>query len=138
MDIQIYQDQDKGPDFWRDMGYYFASRKIRREMPYLIDDDGYTWFLAREAGAVVGFASCHVGKDKTGHLHGIYVEEERRRKGVATALVRARLDWLRQQGCASFHAVASPKSQTVLLAAGFVDTGKKGGYIVMSLEDSHG
>lgn len=138
MEVRIYGDGNKGPEFWKLMGYFFASRKVRREMPYLIDDDGYTWFVAVEGKTVVGFSSCHTDKSKTGHLHGIYVVDEHRRKGIASRLVHERLDWMRAHGVSKFKAVASPKSHTVLLRAGFAEIGNKGKYIVMTLEDNDG
>jgi GNAT superfamily N-acetyltransferase len=139
MNIDIYTDTEKTAEFYALMGYYFAHRKIRREMPYLVDDDGYTWFVAIDDGQVTGFASCHVDKANVGHLHGIYVEQEQRRKGIATALVEKRLEWLRARGVGEFVATASPKSRSVLDRLGFVEINKKGQYTKMILKDGdHG
>lgn len=139
MNIKIYTDTEKTAEFYALMGYYFSHRKIRREMPYLIDDDGYTWFVALNGGQVTGFASCHVDKSNVGHLHGIYVGEDHRRKGIASALVKKRLEWLRARGVSEFTAMASPKSRSVLARLGFIEVDKKGQYTKMMLRGAdHG
>ena len=53
MKIVIYE--DRPPAFWALMGPFFAQRRYRREMPYLVDDDGYAWFVAQGGEAVAGF-----------------------------------------------------------------------------------
>jgi ribosomal protein S18 acetylase RimI-like enzyme len=81
-------------------------------------EEGYGWFLgtqlrdpesvvlvADHGGAVVGYVyaglepqSCKELREACGFIHDVAVEDSSRRAGVATALVRAAVDWLRAQG----------------------------------------
>lgn len=126
---------DRPPEFWQDMGPFFASRAVKRELPYLADGEGYVWFVLRQAGRVVGFASLHVAKDGSGQLHSLYVDPEHRGNGLASRLVAERLAWLRARGVTRARAIAGPQAVPVLLRAGFTDAGKdRGSYKTMEVE----
>jgi len=131
--IKIEVITDRPPEFYELMGYYLSHRKIRREMPYLIDDDGYVWFVALQDWNVAGFASLHVDKKNEGHLHGLYVVPEHRENGLASRLVKERLAWLKKQGVAVAHTTATQNSVDLLLKCGFGITGAKGTYTQMEI-----
>ncbi len=76
-----------------------AQAELEQELAgYLQGPEGAV-FLAREDGADVGFAQCGLRRDyvegthtsPVGYLEGVFVQEEYRGRGVATALLRARL-----------------------------------------------
>lgn len=50
----------------------------------------FPWFVAEDAGAFAGYAKAAVWRPRDAYLHtaevSVYVEESRRRRGVATAL----------------------------------------------------
>jgi aminoglycoside 6'-N-acetyltransferase I len=60
--------------------------------------------------------------DRVGYLEGWWVDPEHRRRGVGRALVRAALDWAREQGCTEFASDTTPDngvSQRAHEALGF-------------------
>ena len=61
--MKIAEHEDRPAEFWAFMGLFFAQRKYRREMPYLVDDDGYVWYLAMDGDILLGFAAIHAMKD---------------------------------------------------------------------------
>lgn len=81
-------------------------------------EEGYGWFLgtqlrdpesvvlvADRGGAVVGYVYAGLEpqswkelREACGFIHDVAVEDPARRAGVATALVRAAVDWLRERG----------------------------------------
>ena len=74
-----------------------AQAELEQELAgYLQGPEGAV-FLAREDGADVGFAQCGLRRDyvegthtsPVGYLEGVFVQEEYRGRGVATALLRA-------------------------------------------------
>jgi GNAT superfamily N-acetyltransferase len=93
----------------------FASKDIRKEMPYLAHGAGYIWFVARKDGVAIGIAACEFDDKKhTGILHGLYVVPKYRRSGVADQLLRERIAYLTRQGVLSVKATVSPKSLPIL------------------------
>lgn len=80
-------------------------------------EEGYGWFLgtqlrdpeavvfvAEHEGAVVGYVYAGLEpqswkelREACGFIHDVAVDEAARRSGVATALMRAAIDWLRDQ-----------------------------------------
>ena len=78
-----------------------AQAELEQELAgYLQGPEGAV-FLAREDGADVGFAQCGLRRDyvegthtsPVGYLEGVFVQEEYRGRGVATALLRAGEAW---------------------------------------------
>lgn len=81
-------------------------------------EEGYGWFLgtqlrdpesvvlvADRRGTVVGYVYAGLEpqswkelREACGFIHDVAVEDSARRGGVATALVRAAVDWLRERG----------------------------------------
>ena len=75
-----------------------AQAELEQELAgYLQGPEGAV-FLAREDGADVGFAQCGLRRDyvegthtsPVGYLEGVFVQEEYRGRGVATALLRGK------------------------------------------------
>ena len=89
-----------------------AQAELEQELAgYLQGPEGAV-FLAREDGADVGFAQCGLRRDyvegthtsPVGYLEGVFVQEEYRGRGVATALLRACEAWAGEKGCAELQA----------------------------------
>jgi GNAT superfamily N-acetyltransferase len=96
--------------------YAFDPRRFMN--PGESPEDGYGWFLgtqlhepdgvvlvAEREGRVAGYVwagleplSWKELRDAAGFIHDVIVEESERRSGVATALVEAAVEWLREHG----------------------------------------
>lgn len=106
------------------------AEALEQEFSLLMAENKAAFFLARAGELAVGFAQCAIRHDyvegtcssPVGYLEGIYVLEERRRKGVAAGLLSACEAWARQQGCREFASdceIDNTQSLRFHLAAGF-------------------
>ena len=106
------------------------AEALEHEFALLMAENKAAFFLARAGELPVGFAQCALRHDyvegtcssPVGYLEGIYVLEERRRKGVAAGLLSACEAWARQQGCREFASdceIDNTQSLRFHLAAGF-------------------
>ena len=106
------------------------AEALEQEFSLLMTENKAAFFLAREGELPIGFAQCALRHDyvegtstsPVGYLEGIYVLEERRRKGVAAGLLSACEAWARQQGCREFASdceIDNTQSLRFHLAAGF-------------------
>ncbi len=106
------------------------AEALEQEFSLLMTENKAAFFLARAGELAVGFAQCALrhdyvegtGSSPVGYLEGIYVREERRRKGVAAGLLSACEAWARQQGCREFASdceIDNTQSLRFHLAAGF-------------------
>lgn len=76
----------KKEDFYSIMGMFFAERKYRRELPYMVNTDDKSWVLFYEKECLAAFYAYEEKKDIF-LLSGIYVMEEYRGNGVGTLMV---------------------------------------------------
>lgn len=125
--LKIVKMTNEDARFYPAIGPYLSRRSIMAENGSPIwDDDGKEWFVAYRGRKLAGFAALRmVG----GHaaLCSAYVLPEFRKRGVYTALVRARLD----ERDGPFKAVATECSVPALKRAGFKASGSKGKFTVM-------
>ena len=131
--MRIVWHEDRAPEFWMLMGPFFARREVRREMPYLVDEDGKIWALAMEGGDVLGFGAVML-KGRVAGLSGLWVRPARRGEGIGARLVRERVERAREMGAARCRATASPASSALLKGLGFVETARRGRYSVMEVD----
>ncbi len=73
-----------------------ADRYAPARMREQLDDPRHAWRVARQAGAVVGFAHA-VLEDAGCKLDKLYVHPGRQRRGIGAALLAAIEDWARTQ-----------------------------------------
>lgn len=130
--MKIVEYPDRPAEFWALMGPFFAQRKYRREMPYLVDDEGYVWFLAMDGDILMGFVAVHAMKDHA-VVSGLYVREDRRGNGLAKKLIAACLKWSAGEKILKVKTTASPDSRPVFGKMGFSETGQKGQYVTMEV-----
>jgi aminoglycoside 6'-N-acetyltransferase I len=107
--------------------------ELARELPELVRRDPlYFAFVAEdEAGRLVGFAEIAVRSYAEGappgpaaYLEGIWVEPDRRRRGIARAMLGAAEQWARSAGLRHFGsdaAIDNEASRLWHLAAGFAE-----------------
>jgi ribosomal protein S18 acetylase RimI-like enzyme len=107
-------------------------------------EDGYAWFLGtqlrdpdatvlvaeeRATGDVVGYVYAALEplswkelRDACGYIHDVAVDESRRRAGVASALIEAAIQWLREKAAPRVilgTAAQNEAAQRVFTALGF-------------------
>ena len=120
--------------------YRFDERRFMAPRPD--SAEGYAWFLrsqlkeknaivfvAERAGAVVGYvyaglepASWKELREPAGFIHDVAVEDSSRRSGIASSLVEAAMEWLRNHGAPRvvlWTAENNPAAQRLFNRLGF-------------------
>ena len=108
-------------------------------------EDGYAWFLgtqlrepdvvvlvAEQKGSVVGYVYAGLEplswkelRGPAGFIHDVIVEEHARHRGVATALIEAASDWLKEHGAPRvvlWTAAQNTSAQRLFAGRGFRQT----------------
>jgi len=121
---------------------HYAFDQKRFMAPHPNSADGYAWFLrsqlmerdavvlvAERAGAVIGYVYAGIEptswkelRDMAGFIHDVVVEESSRRLGVASLLIEAAIEWLREHGAPRvmlWTAERNPGAQNLFSALGF-------------------
>jgi GNAT superfamily N-acetyltransferase len=80
-------------------------------------------YVADEDGSVVGFATWAAQGGGTIELEDLFVDPDRRRRGIATALVSHVVDVMRARGVRCLEVTANPHAEGFYRAAGFIDCG---------------
>lgn len=133
METTIYH--DRPPEFWSRMGPFFASRAVRKEMPYLSDGPGYIWFVVHDEDHVRAFASVDVDAKGIGHLRNAYVLPGWRGNHAASHLMEERLRYLREKGVTRARTTRRiGKENPFAERHGFRAVGKSGGYEVLEID----
>ena len=126
MIIQTMSQDSEG--FWELMGRFFADRGIRKELGMAMSsDERYTWFIAVEDSAVLGFCAAvdmHAGVE----FKHRWVLPSRRDQGIGRALFEARLNFA---GDRPVKAIVVPSVQALFERHGFVKVRQQGRYPVM-------
>ena len=86
------------------------TQQLYEEMQSCLTDADSALFVAKEDGAVIGFALCALRRDyvegteksPVGYLEGIFVDESWRGKHVAKMLVEACEGFSKEKGCGEF------------------------------------
>jgi ribosomal protein S18 acetylase RimI-like enzyme len=120
--------------------YHFDQKRFMA--PHANTAEGYAWFLrsqlkekdvvvfvAERAGAVVGYVYAGLEptswkelRDMAGFIHDVVVEDSSRRLGVASSLVEAAIQWLREHGAPRvmlWTAEQNPAAQHLFSRLGF-------------------
>jgi GNAT superfamily N-acetyltransferase len=92
------------------------------------DDGDLRSFVAEADGRIVGCATAFlldgyprefIKRPNAGYIVGVYVEPAYRRRGVASDLTRAAVEWLRTIGCSVVRLRASDEGRNVYEKLGF-------------------
>ena len=87
-----------------------SAAELEEELAVLLENNDAAVFLAYSGTLTVGFAQCGLRRDyvegthtsPVGYLEGIFVREDCRRQGVASALLAECRLWCRRMGCSEF------------------------------------
>ncbi len=117
-------------EFYSMIGEFFAERRYRKEMPYLVNDDDKSWNIFFDGSSVVGFYSYVENKGVT-EISGFYVLDRCRGTGIGTEMLN---DITRR-----FHAIKmvsnSPQMISMLERHGFLEIGVRGSYKILERRD---
>lgn len=91
-DIKVFEPPYDKKEFYGYMGDIFSMKTVRREMPYLSNDQTRVWFLALHKNEIVGFCSLEEHGDHISLLCD-YVFPPYRGNGIYSKLVDTRLKY---------------------------------------------
>jgi ribosomal protein S18 acetylase RimI-like enzyme len=97
--------------FWRDKQAFGAAQV----------------FFAKCDGALVGMVIASVSDEyrgvalgqPRGYINGVFVQPDRRRRGIARELMLAAIGWLREKGCVAVRLRASEDGRALYTTLGF-------------------
>lgn len=112
-----------------------SEEELWGELAELAADRKAAVFLAEENGRAVGFAQCQLRSDyvegtqtkPVGYLEGVYVEPERRGRGLARELLALCEQWAKAQGCMEFASDCewtNSISRQFHISAGFIEANR--------------
>jgi len=118
--------EDSNPDIWR---YTEEGRKqIKTQIIDFLNNPNSIAFVAEENNRIIGYADGIISRRDThlppivGHIGIIYVEEERRKKGVGTLLVKALYDYFEEKDVEQVnlrHVIGNMEAEKFWSALGF-------------------
>lgn len=121
--------------FFAEEGFAASAEELRERAGTFLAQEANAAFLARDDGIPVGAATVTtVFGFETGRqaeIEDLYMLPDRRRRGVARALVDAALAWCRARGCADVEVVVTPDGEARhglgqwYRSLGFADTGRR-------------
>jgi predicted N-acetyltransferase YhbS len=125
-------------DFWKLMGPFFASAKVKRDLGVAMSsDESYTWLLVMEKGQVAGF--CAIVPIKAGSFpftgagsdfRYFYVPpESANRQRISDKLMKEALKTVKDQ---NLKAVILPDEKPFWESFGFVEVFRRGKYPTMA------
>ena len=91
MQIKILKNEYDRVEFYSLMGKFFAEKKYKKELPYLINKDTDIWFLVFNKNILIAFAAINELKRKLIFEH-LYIEEKFRDKDIWKMLNEKRLE----------------------------------------------
>lgn len=120
-EVGKHREADFRPD-WRARFVEYCTGRMRA--------GDLRFFVADEAGRVAGCAGAVVRDGypleihgiRNGYIFGVSVRTHVRKRGIATALTKACVDWLEQTGTARVLLHASPSGRPIYERMGFVPT----------------
>lgn len=81
-ELVIWHKVNTDPGFYEELGPFFGSREIEKELGYkMYDDPGRVWLIVKDGKAVVAVSSYEI-KGKKAYLRSTYVMPEYRQNGI--------------------------------------------------------
>ena len=113
-----HEDWDERYPNWRSM---FLAASEKRMMQGL-----QRYYVAETASEIVGVAGAQVGEAFIGAVRGyveaVYVVPAFRRRGIASRLMRACIEWLRSMKCDAVRLQSTVEGRPLYQSLGFVPT----------------
>lgn len=123
--MEFNGDYDKA-DFYARTGMFFAEKRFRKEMPYLINSEEKEWCLFYLEDRLACFYA-HEEKDRITYISGFYVLEEYRKLGLTQYMlddITAHFEQVRMTTCSQHLLKALYDRQ-------FVRVSSRGSYLTL-------
>ena len=131
-DVSLYHHSDDA--LWPLIGRAFADNRIRRELGApMASDENHHWLVVTKGRELTAFGGAKV-RGNTAALRHAYVYPAHRGRGVFAAMLARGLDLLDEHGVTRISTCCTPMSRDAHLAAGFIETGRRGQYHLMGYD----
>ena len=120
-------------NFWKTMGFYFADKEVRKELPYIIDEKEKIWIIGYENRKVVGFLS-YKSSGNAFIISNCYTDKYFREQGKFKELMDYTLEKLKYEK--KIKLVILQDYINFFKRRGFYEGYKKGEYITMIKENN--
>lgn len=99
-----FREGERDREFYADMGPFFASRDVAKELGEpLYDEEGSLWLIGRKGKTVVGWSVFRIRKDKVGVFDWSYVIPDYRQQGIWSQLYDHKVSFLKDRGVERVH-----------------------------------
>lgn len=129
LEVKEYPGELSEETFYSLMGKYFAERKYRKQMPYLINDDNYLWRLYFHDDELIGFYHYTYLKDNLIEFGGLYLEEDYRNQGLGKRILYEQTSEFAEYNQKSIS--NNPILLHIRIKLGFSETGRRGSYSIL-------
>lgn len=111
--VCVISSKDDGEDFWKSMGYFFASKEVRKDFSGypLNDSEHHLWFVKLDEKKVVSFlgTSWEIEKNEV-WVTEIYTVPEYRQNQLSTLLIDTFLKYISGKQISRIKVVVQAKS----------------------------
>jgi GNAT superfamily N-acetyltransferase len=116
---------DIGHDGWREAAYaHYASRLGKDLQVAVVDHPTEERLVASGAALLIRrLPSPWNTSGHVGHIHWVATDEDMRRRGFGTSVMRLLLQWCIEQGAASVELHATPDGEPLYRSLGFSEAG---------------
>lgn len=125
----VWHKMNADPGFYEDVGPFFGSRQVERELGYkMYDDSGRVWLIAKAGQKIAGVSSYEIKGDKA-LLRSTYVIPEFRQKGLYKAFCD-----IREREVKGAEISVTAKADSLMVAnwekRGYTEHSRRGKFIV--------
>lgn len=89
-DLKIFKGDYNKEEFYKYMGDIFASKEVRKELPYLYNEPDRIWYIILNGNKIAGFGSMQMNDKQIIFLND-YIIPKYRGKGLYSQIVDIRL-----------------------------------------------
>lgn len=133
MDIKMFE--NRSDEYWLLMGKFFASKEVKKELPYMYDEPKKVWFIMVDNNIVIGFCSLMESKNKIIMGNG-YIIPSNRNKGHYKELFDHRLRYIKKRfSKKTIISVVKKEMIDIFIDNGFIKTKESKNYVWVILNE---
>ncbi len=128
--IKVFMGNYNKREFYSWMGEFFADRKYRKKMPYLINDVDKIWYVIYERrDKIVGFFGIKICLDNT-LISDIYIDENYNRMSIFEYMAKYLVELYQEETIKVLTKM--PNEQIIWSNLSFTIIGNRGNYAIMT------